>query len=124
MALNNRPRLPEPGAGMVRHRPRTFLTTDLASRVAANPPAVPDPASERLQSVREEAWGFWEDAERSELPGGLRLVTARLPRSGSVSVTVGLAAGSRFETEAQSGISHVLEHMCFRGSERWPTSFL
>jgi predicted Zn-dependent peptidase len=85
---------------------------------------VPDPASERLQAVRQEAWGFWEDAERSVLPSGMRLVTARLPRSGSVSVTVGLEAGSRFETEAQSGISHVLEHMCFRGSERWPTSFL
>jgi predicted Zn-dependent peptidase len=74
--------------------------------------------------VREEAWGFWEGAERTVLPSGLRLVTARLPRSGSVSVTVGLEAGSRVESEAQSGISHVLEHMCFRGSERWPTSFL
>src|SRR4029450_7265557 len=37
---------------------------------------------------------------------------------------LGWGAASRFETEAQCGIRHVLEHMCFRGSERWPSSFL
>jgi predicted Zn-dependent peptidase len=58
------------------------------------------------------------------LPNGVRVVTARLPRSGSVSVTLGLDGGSRHESAAQCGISHVLEHMCFRGSERWTSSFL
>src|SRR5919109_5314321 len=75
----------------------------LARRAPANPPALPDPAAEGGERPGGEAWGLWEDAQRSVLPSGLRLVTARLPRSGSVSVTVGLEAGSRFETEAQSG---------------------
>jgi predicted Zn-dependent peptidase len=52
------------------------------------------------------------------------VVTARLPHSGSVSVTIGLEGGSRQEPAAQSGMSHVLEHMCFRGSEHYATSFL
>jgi predicted Zn-dependent peptidase len=71
----------------------------------------------------DEAWGLWQDARRSVLPNGVRLITARLPRSGSVSVTLGLEGGSRYEDAAQCGISHVLEHMCFRGSEHWETSF-
>src|SRR5919109_389192 len=105
-------------------RLRVARAARLARRAPANPPAVPDPASERLQAVRQEAWGLWEDAERTLLPSGLRLVTARLARSGSVAVSVGIEAGSRYEPAAQCGISHVLEHMCFRGSERWPSSFL
>jgi predicted Zn-dependent peptidase len=96
----------------------------VAGRAPATPPAVPDLTAEELEAQRRDAWGAWEDAQRSELPSGLRLVTARLPRSGSVSLAVGIEAGSRHEPESQSGISHVLEHMCFRGSERWPSSFL
>src|SRR5438552_18897609 len=95
----------------------------LAARAPAAPPALPDVTLEELEAQHRDAWGLWEGAERSVLPSGLRLVTARLPKSGSVSVALGVEAGSRFETEAQSGISHVLEHMCFRGSERWPSSF-
>ena len=96
----------------------------MAGRAPAAPPALPDVTVEDLEAQRRDAWGLWEGAERAALPSGLRLVTARLPKSGSVSVTLGVEAGSRFESEAQSGISHVLEHMCFRGSERWPSSFL
>ncbi|MCX5989781.1 MAG: insulinase family protein, partial [Chloroflexi bacterium] len=68
-------------------------------------------------------WGVWTDVRRTVLDGGTRVVSARLPRSGSVSVAVGIGVGSRHEPSALSGISHVLEHMVFRGSERWPTSF-
>jgi predicted Zn-dependent peptidase len=95
-----------------------------ARRAPTAPPALPDVTAEELEAQRRDAWGTWEDAQRSVLAGGVRLVTARLPKSGAVSVAVGFAAGSRWEAEAQSGISHVLEHMCFRGSERWPSSFL
>ncbi len=102
----------------VRSRP------DVAGRAPASPPALPDPAAAGGEAERRLAWGVWEGAERTALPSGLRVITARLPRSGSVAVAVGIAAGSRHEAEVHSGLSHVLEHMCFRGSERWPTSFL
>jgi predicted Zn-dependent peptidase len=97
--------------------------TPIALRSPSAPPALPEITAEQAEAERREAWGPWEDARRSILPSGLRLVTARLPRSGSVSLAVGVEAGSRHESDAQSGISHVLEHMCFRGSERWPSSF-
>jgi predicted Zn-dependent peptidase len=85
---------------------------------------LPDPAAAEGEAARQLAWGQWEGAARTVLPSGLRVVTAGLPRSGSVAVALGIAAGSRHEPEAHSGLSHVLEHMCFRGSEHWPTSFL
>lgn len=90
----------------------------------ANPPALPDPATGDALAVSEASlWGVWTDVRRTVLDGGIRVVSARLPRSGSVSVAVGIGVGSRHEPPALSGISHVLEHMVFRGSERWPTSF-
>ena len=90
----------------------------------ANPPALPDPATGDALTVSEASlWGVWTDVRRTVLAGGMRVVSARLPRSGSVSVAVGIGVGSRHEPSALSGISHVLEHMVFRGSERWPTSF-
>jgi predicted Zn-dependent peptidase len=96
----------------------------IAGRAPAPPPARPDVLQEDVAGQLPEAWGPWEGAARSVLASGLRLLTARLPRSGSVSVALGLEAGSRYEAEAQTGVSHVLEHMCFRGSERWPSSLL
>ncbi len=96
----------------------------VAGRAPTSPPALPDPEAASGEAERLIAWGPWEGAQRTVLPSGLRVVTAMLPRSGSVAVAVGIAAGSRHESEAQSGLSHVLEHMCFRGGERWPSSFL
>jgi predicted Zn-dependent peptidase len=109
-----------PSRRSVEHR----APIDIAPRAPSILPALPDPAAASSDVPPEEWWGLWQNALRSVLPNGIRVVTAQLPRSGSVSVTVGIVCGSRYEAEAQSGISHVLEHMCFRGSERWPSSFL
>ena len=68
-------------------------------------------------------WGIWADVRRSVLPSGTRVVTARLPHGGSVSLAIGIEVGSRMEAAEEAGACHVLEHMVFRGSERWPTSF-
>lgn len=55
---------------------------------------------------------------RSELPNGLRVVSEEM--AGVPSVTVGLWVenGSRFERREQGGISHFLEHLFFKGTER------
>ncbi|PZO44165.1 MAG: hypothetical protein DCF19_02890 [Pseudanabaena frigida] len=57
--------------------------------------------------------------QRYQLPNGLRVW--HLPRLDSKSVIVMLAVntGSRYETTANNGISHYLEHMLFDGTERW-----
>lgn len=55
------------------------------------------------------------------LDNGLRLLVTPMPYARSVSVSVYLAAGSRYEpTAADAGLSHFLEHLCFKGTERRP----
>jgi predicted Zn-dependent peptidase len=58
---------------------------------------------------------------RTTLSNGLRILTAPMPSTRSVSVSVYLGAGSRFETPAEAGLSHMVEHLCFKGTERRPT---
>ncbi|MDN4586999.1 peptidase M16 [Xenophilus aerolatus] len=50
------------------------------------------------------------------LPNGVRLLAVPMPQVQSVSVGVFLRVGSRDETPADNGISHVLEHMAFKGT--------
>jgi len=50
------------------------------------------------------------------LGNGVRLVAIALPHVQSASVGVFLRVGSRDETAQTSGISHVLEHMAFKGT--------
>ncbi len=63
-----------------------------------------------------------EDYQRTTLSNGLRVVTAPMPFTRSVSVSIYLGAGSRYEDAAHAGISHMVEHLCFKGTERRPTS--
>jgi predicted Zn-dependent peptidase len=52
------------------------------------------------------------------LPSGLVVVTERMDRVESVSLGAYVACGTRHESEAQNGVSHFLEHMAFKGTER------
>jgi predicted Zn-dependent peptidase len=56
------------------------------------------------------------------LDNGLRLVTESMPYTRSVSINFFIGTGSRYETDAQAGISHFIEHVCFKGTEKHPTS--
>src|SRR5438128_6116037 len=49
------------------------------------------------------------------LPNGITLLTEAMPHVRSVAVGVWLKRGSRHETPIQSGISHFIEHMVFKG---------
>ena len=60
--------------------------------------------------------------EIETLDSGLRVVTTPVPTSQSVSVNVFVGVGSRAEERQKNGLSHYLEHMMFKGSERWPTA--
>jgi len=51
------------------------------------------------------------------LPNGLTLVTESMPHVRSVAIGVWLKRGSRHETPAQTGISHFIEHMVFKGTK-------
>ncbi len=52
------------------------------------------------------------------LDNGLRIITCPMPHTRSVSICIYLGAGSRYESEAQAGVSHFIEHLCFRGTEK------
>ena len=56
------------------------------------------------------------------LDNGLRIVTSPMPHTRSVSVCIYLGVGARYETETEAGISHFIEHIMFRGTERRPFS--
>ncbi|OGO19489.1 MAG: hypothetical protein A2Z15_06655 [Chloroflexi bacterium RBG_16_50_11] len=60
--------------------------------------------------------------EKVTLDNGLRLITAAMPHTRSVAINFFIGAGSRYETDKQAGISHFIEHVCFKGTEKHPTS--
>lgn len=54
----------------------------------------------------------------SSLANGLRVVTTPVPTAQSVSVNVFVGVGSRGEDRRTNGVSHYMEHMLFKGTER------
>jgi predicted Zn-dependent peptidase len=50
---------------------------------------------------------------------GVRVITERVPSVRSVALGFWIATGSASESDEQAGISHLLEHMLFRGTERF-----
>ena len=63
-------------------------------------------------------------ATKTIFPNGLRVLTALMPHARSVSVSIYVAAGSRYETQPESGVSHFIEHLCFKGTARRPNAQL
>jgi len=55
---------------------------------------------------------------RADLPGGMRIIAEEMPHTHSVSMGVFTRVGSRYEPARLSGVSHFLEHMFFKGTER------
>ncbi len=55
----------------------------------------------------------------SLLPSGLRIVTQQLENTKAVTVLILVGAGSRYEVKRINGISHFLEHMFFKGAEKY-----
>ncbi|MFC2040744.1 M16 family metallopeptidase [Chloroflexota bacterium] len=60
--------------------------------------------------------------QKTTLDNGLRIVTATMPHTRSVSISFFIGVGSRYETDAQAGISHFIEHLCFKGTPKRPTA--
>ncbi|HWC30567.1 MAG TPA: pitrilysin family protein, partial [Dehalococcoidia bacterium] len=59
---------------------------------------------------------------KTTLPNGLRLITAPMPHTRSVSISIYVGAGSRYEKPAEAGISHFIEHLCFKGTAKRPSA--
>ena len=55
---------------------------------------------------------------KTELDNGVRIVTERMEHVKSASVGIWVNVGSRDEAEQEGGISHLIEHMIFKGTNR------
>lgn len=58
--------------------------------------------------------------KRISLPNGVRVILVPQPESRATTVAVLVEAGSKYETKELNGISHFLEHMCFKGTTKRP----
>ncbi len=63
-----------------------------------------------------------EGHEKTTLDNGLRILSSSMPHTRAVSIGFFIGVGSRFEDEEENGISHFLEHMLFKGTEKRPTA--
>jgi predicted Zn-dependent peptidase len=56
---------------------------------------------------------------KHQLSNGLRVVAEPIPAVRSVSIGIWVKTGSRYEEPHRNGISHLIEHMLFKGTERY-----
>jgi len=59
-----------------------------------------------------------DNIEKRQLNNGVRILTEQVPGVRSISMGIWVGAGSRHESEERAGISHFIEHMMFKGTER------
>lgn len=62
--------------------------------------------------------------KKTTLSNGLRVITVPTKGNPSVMVLVVVETGSNYETKTQNGLSHFLEHMCFKGTTKRPKASL
>ncbi len=60
--------------------------------------------------------------KRTVLPNGLRIITVPMKDAPTVTVLAMVEVGSKYENKQTSGLSHFLEHMCFKGTEKRPAA--
>lgn len=74
-------------------------------------------AATNLEIVSTGKQGFFR---KTTLTNGVRVVTSRMDHVHSASIIFNYSVGSRYEDDPQAGISHVLEHMVFKGTDKRP----
>lgn len=60
--------------------------------------------------------------KKTTLDNGLRIITVPMKGTQTATVMILVGVGSRYESEKQAGLSHFIEHMLFKGTEKYPTS--
>ena len=58
--------------------------------------------------------------QKTTLGNGLRVVSCDMPHTRSVAISVFVKVGSRYESDEEAGLSHYIEHMVFKCTERRP----
>lgn len=60
--------------------------------------------------------------KKTTLKNGLRILTIPMKGTQTATMMLMVGVGSRFESEKQAGLSHFVEHMLFKGTEKRPTA--
>ena len=61
-----------------------------------------------------------QEYQKTTLPNGLRVVACEMPHTRSVSISIFISVGSRYEEGVEAGLSHFLEHLLFKGTKNRP----
>ncbi len=62
--------------------------------------------------------------KKTTLKNGLRIITSPMEGTKTVTVVMMVGVGSRYESEKEAGLSHFIEHMLFKGTEKRPTTLM
>src|SRR5688572_27716556 len=84
----------------------------IAFQPALGQAATEPPGVQRVTSV--------EGITEYRLANGLKVLLLPDPSSDSITVNVTYLVGSRHEGYGESGMAHLLEHLLFRGTQRFP----
>ena len=66
--------------------------------------------------MNSKSWHETENTHKTTLGNALRIVTSEMPHALSSSINICIGTGSRHESNTQTGISHFIEHMLFKGT--------
>ncbi|MQC16654.1 MAG: insulinase family protein [Chloroflexi bacterium] len=72
--------------------------------------------------LRSEGVGVAFEPQITTLSNGLRVVVTPMPAAQAAAVALFVGVGSRHEVPRTNGLSHFIEHMLFKGTERRPTA--
>jgi len=91
----------------------------VAATVIATGTAAADGSATVTRSGRAPSRKVIQEHRLTTLGSGVRIVTEAMPSVRSVALGFWIATGSRAESEAQAGLSHLLEHLLFKGSAKY-----
>lgn len=60
-----------------------------------------------------------ENYQLFQLENGLTIASTQLPHSAIIAINILVKVGSRHESKSLNGISHLIEHMCFKGTKNF-----
>ena len=84
---------------------------------------MPSTAHARRASLPADLIPFPATVSKGRLSNGLSVVAVETPHLHAAAAGLYVRTGSRYETARSNGLSHFVEHMLFRGSDGFPTSF-
>jgi predicted Zn-dependent peptidase len=95
------------------------MGAEAAPIVIATGKAIADESATVTRSGRVRSRKVVQQHRLTTLDSGVRIVTEAMPSVRSVALGFWIGTGSRAESEAEAGLSHLLEHLLFKGSSKY-----